>query len=127
MNVSIKVIPHSEQRYETCGDWQWKGDTLEITVSALGNWKYEMAVALHELIEVLLCKHSGITQKSADAFDIAYEKDRLRGKYTADQEPGDDPDAPYSLQHSFATGIERMFIFAVGASWGSYNSAITSL
>src|ERR1700730_8034346 len=51
MKGIIETVPHQKQRYETVGDWQWDGDTLKISVSDLGNWKYEMAIAYHELRE----------------------------------------------------------------------------
>lgn len=134
MKVSIEVIPHKMQRYETAGDWWWeavakdhKEHVLNIRISFLGDWRYEMAIALHELVEVLVCKAKGISQKAVDTFDAQYERDRARGKYSAEQEPGDDPDSPYHLEHSVATAVERIFIFAVGASWKEYDAAVMSL
>lgn len=125
--IDIKVIPHEKQRYETVGDWFYNAGVLCIRVSAMDNWKYEMAIAIHELVEVLLCKTAGVSQKICDDFDIKYEADRGRGKHTSDQEPGDDPDAPYALQHSFATAIERIFIAGVGESWAAYSSKVASM
>ena len=65
MNVCIKIIPHKEQRHPTVGDWFFdvNGD-LFIRVSKMSDWRYEMCVAAHELIEVLICKHDGVSQKS---------------------------------------------------------------
>ena len=125
--IEIKVIPHDKQRYETVGDWFYNDSILCIRVSDMGNWKYEMAVALHELIEVLICKSKGITQKACDDFDMKYEDDRAIGKYTSDQEPGDDPHSPYHMEHSLATAVERMFIFSVGESWAAYNAKVSSM
>ena len=45
MKVTIEVIPNENQRYPTVGDWQWDGDNLTISVSAIGDWRYEMLVA----------------------------------------------------------------------------------
>jgi hypothetical protein len=118
MNVNIKVIPHRRQRYDTCGDWFYKNDTLFIRVSALGDWRMEMAVAVHELVECLICRFKGISQEVVDAFDQAYD---------GDGEPGDSYSAPYHHQHCIATGIERIVIAALGVSWKMYEARINAL
>ena len=125
MNVTIKVIAHDKQRYSTCGDWIYdeQGD-LWILVSRLGNWRYEMLIALHELVEVLACRHYRISQKRVDAFDIAFEKRRQAGNT---DEPGDDDKAPYRIQHLLATGIEKIIAALLGVSWKKYANAIESL
>ena len=64
MNITIKTIQHSKQRYDTCGDWWFdKKGNLQIRVSDMDNWKYEYLVGDHEVREALLCKDRGITQK----------------------------------------------------------------
>ena len=70
--IFIETIPHSKQRYETCGDWWWDddGETLQIRVSDTGDWRYNAAVAIHELTEVLLCRDHGVSQEAADGFDM---------------------------------------------------------
>lgn len=128
MNIIIKTILHNEQRYPTCGDW-WldkKGD-LQIRVSSLGDPYMEYLVASHELREFMVCKRRGITQKQVDAFDIQYEKDRARGKYTLDQEPGNDPDAPYTRPHRYATAVEMIDAEILGVDWPDYNNKVMSL
>jgi len=68
--------------------------------------RYELLVALHELVEALLCQQSGVSQERVDAFDKAYEAKRpLADK---DSEPGDDPAAPYNRQHVIASVTERL-------------------
>jgi hypothetical protein len=122
VNIKIKTIPHSEQRYETVGDW-WFDDAgdLQIRVSDLHNWKYEALVAFHELAEVLLCKDRGITTEMVDEFDKDYEARRKPGD---DSEPGDDPKAPYRREHCFATGVERLLAAALDVSWSEYADAV---
>ena len=44
-----------------------------------------------------------------------------------DDEPGDDPTAPYHREHCFATAVERMLIAALGVSWADYDQAVESL
>lgn len=99
-------------------------EVLHIKVSELGDWRYNALIAVHELVEVLKCKHDGVTQEQVDAFDIAYEKNRPEA---VDSEPGDSPDAPYRQQHCLATGIERIMAAALGVDWDSYDRAILAL
>jgi len=125
MNVSIKVIPHKDQRYETCGDWFYdKSGGLQIRISKMSDWRFEMCIAVHELVEVLLCKHDGVTQKQVDRFDMNFEKNRKPGNT---DEPGDSDKAPYRVQHGIASGIERVLGTILGISWNAYESEINSL
>ena len=125
MNVVIHTIPHEQQRYPTVGDWLWQpnGD-LTIKVSELGDWRMEMLVAIHELVEVLKCRHDGIMQSDVDRFDMEFEKNR---KPDDDSEPGDSPLAPYKKQHCLATGIERIMASELGLDWKEYDDKIMSL
>jgi hypothetical protein len=116
-HIKITVIPHALQRYETVGDWQIAGDTLNIDVSDLGDWRYNMMVGIHEAVEAVLCHANGITQARVDAFDIAFEKAR---PLLCIDEPGDDARAPYYKQHQLATGVERMLGAEMGVSWHEY-------
>lgn len=125
MNVNIQVIPHDQQRYETCGDWFFDTDgTLQIRVSKLSDWRREMLIAVHELAEVLMCKNDGISAESVDRFDMDFEKDRHPDD---DSEPGDSPDAPYVNQHCIATGIERILAAELGVNWRNYENELGDL
>lgn len=126
MRITIETIPHSSQRYPTCGDWQWEddGDSLTIKVSKLTDWRREALIAVHELIEVLMCRNDGVSQRSVEDFDMAYEKTRPEHD---NSEPGDSPDAPYRRQHFVATNIERQLADALGVKWHEYESEIYSL
>lgn len=124
MNVTIKIIPHAEQRYPTCGDWFYDGDNLEIRVSKMSDWRYELLVVVHELVEVVLCEHAGVTQQVVDQFDMDYEKNRPPGD---NSEPGDDPKAPYRYEHCIASGIERVLAAVLGVTWRDYEMEIDNL
>jgi len=120
ISISIETIPHGQQRYETCGDWWIAPDAKwQIRVSKMNNWKYEMLVAIHELVEMALCYVKDIPADVIDEFDIHYEGDQI--------EPGDDPGAPYHMQHYVATGVERIMAALLGVKWADYESAINSL
>src|SRR6266403_2512350 len=115
MRIVIETIPHEKQRYPTVGDWFFdeKGDLI-IWVSELGDWRYEALISVHELVEVLLYKQKGVSQADVDQFDIQYEKLRQEGDVL---EPGDDPKAPYKVQHCIATGVERILAAELGVDW----------
>jgi hypothetical protein len=125
LSIEIKTIPHSQQRYETVGDWFYTPNgAWHFHVSDLDDWRMEIAVAVHELIECMLCRFEGITQVEVDDFDMAYETQRAPDNY---DEPGDDPRAPYHKQHCIATGIERIVVCMLGLSWKEYDDKINML
>lgn len=125
MNITIEIIPHEKQRYPTVGDWQYdKNGNLKILVSKMHDERFEMLVAVHELIEVLMCRHDGVSQELVDGFDMEFEKNR---KPDGDSEPGDDPAAPYHFQHSLATGIERILAVQLSVPWEDYAKAVEAL
>ena len=118
MNVRIFVISHDQQRYNTVGDWYFEGEDLVIRVSKMENWRSEMLVALHKLVEVLLCKNDGVSQESADKFDTSHiESD----------EPGDEIDAPYRDQHCFAMAVERMVCAAMKMPWKEHDATVMKI
>lgn len=129
MRIEIETIDHAEQRYPTVGDWFYRDEkilnpkgtsteeVLHIKVSKLGNWRYEALIAVHELVEVILCQHAGISQAAVDKFDIAFEKTRPEGN---EDEPGDATEAPYRKQHCLATAVERMLAAELDVAWYEY-------
>lgn len=125
MNILIKTIPHEMQRYETVGDWVFDGEgNITIFVSDMGDWKKEMLVAFHEIVEVLICKKRGITQEIVDDFDMKFEQNRKFGDLS---EPGDSPEAPYRREHFFATNVERLLSAELGVNWSLYDQTINEL
>ncbi len=112
--ISIRAIRHDEHRYETAGDWYDAPDgTLAIRVSDLGDPRFTTLLAIHELVEALLCRFRGIPVEAVDAWDQAY----------ADGEPGDDPRAPYHREHRFAELVERLLAHELGVDWAEYEAA----
>jgi len=125
MNVAIQTVDHEDQRYDTVGDWRFADDgSLKITVSQLGDARYNALVAVHELVEALLCQHDGVDQDEVDAFDVAFEAARQEGNV---DEPGMDPHAPYHFQHRIADGIERLLAVELEVDWSHYERAVNSL
>lgn len=125
MKIIIETIPHEAHRYTTVGDWYYDSDgVLNIKVSKLSDWRREMLIAVHELVEVLTCKNDGVTQEVVDKFDTVFEANRKEGN---EDEPGDDPSAPYVNQHCLATGIERILAQQWGVKWNEYADELESL
>lgn len=120
--INVQFVPHQEQRYNTVGDW-WldKSDVLQIRVSALSHVSYMVAIAVHEIIEAVLCLGAGIREADVDQFDKDWELGDNQG------EPGDSKQAPYHLQHGFATAAERLIIAASGGSWEEYDNETEDL
>lgn len=125
MKIQIETIPHRSQRYPTVGDWWWEKDgTLQIRVSSMSDWRYEVLVAVHELVEVLLCKKDRVSKERVDTFDMAFEKARKRGNI---DEPGDDIRSPYRRQHGVASGVERILGALLGVDWNRYADEVEGL
>lgn len=132
--VKIEVVNPKEMRYRTVGDWYFVKEpnsphietggrwihnelngALNIRVADTGNWLYNMLVAVHELIEVLLCQVAGITEKRVDAFDLAHQHD---------EDPGTHPQSPYHYEHLTAMGMEMILAAKTGVKWRVYEQAL---
>jgi hypothetical protein len=131
--IEVDIVPHSTQRYDTPGDWQFIGAgqdwRLRVSVSNLSETKpyvghpwYEVALALHEVIEALLCRAQGVTEEAVDLWDK-----QSVWKTHGFSEPGEDPECPYYKQHMFAEAFERLFISQLGLSWREYSERLTQL
>jgi hypothetical protein len=133
LNITIATIPHAEQRYPTVGDWivepTPKGLNVHIRVSKLRDWRRELLVAIHELVEVSQLAAWSVkpldqVQREVDDFDRAYEAKRPEGDTS---EPGDHPEAPYRYEHFFATNVERLLCQGLGVDWADYDREVESL
>lgn len=122
MNITIKIIPESEQRKGVSGaDWQFdKNGDLQVRVSPLSDWRREILLGLHEAIEAVCCKHLGVSQEAVDKFDTEYDKN-----HSSDLNGGDDPLAPYHRPHGLATACERVLAFALDVQWGEYDEELS--
>jgi hypothetical protein len=119
LNILIQTIGHGAHRAgigDTVGDWVWTDEhNLLIRVSDLGDWRYQALVAVHELVEALLCREHGISTETVDAWDNAYD---------GDGEPGDDQRCPYRNEHRSATTIEMLLAHELDVQWQTYEEAI---
>ena len=107
----IKIVFDVEkQRYDTVGDYEETNDEIIIKILKLST-AAQVAVAIHELVEVILCKLTGIDLQAIDKFDIEYEDARSKNikapcGCVIQAEPGNDIHAPYYKQHQIATKFE---------------------
>ena len=115
--IRIKIIPHSSQKYNTCGDfWKTKNGNWEMRISKM-NPAYEEAVIEHELHEMVRTAMDGVNWKDIDRFDTV-DVFKLDPKNADD--PGFSKFASYHLQHMEADKIERYVIKKHGKIWKEY-------
>lgn len=115
MRITIETIPQKDQRYDTIGDWQFLGDDLIIKISSMDHYWSELLVGIHELIEAVLCKAFGISDREVDGFDMSHPEL---------EDPGGNENAPYHMQHVFAEIIERLVCAEMGIEWNEYESVL---
>lgn len=122
----IWTIPHSEQRYDTCRDyWVDEKGVQQVRISELNDWRYEVLIAVHEIVELSLGRHRGIDENEITKFDINFEEAKARGECFG--EPGDHVHAQYRKEHFFATNIERLFAAELGVNWFEYEKFVDEL
>ena len=117
LNVEIQTIPHEQQEYNTVGFHREGVNKNIIRVSDLNNWKYEILIAIHELVEQSLCLAHGMKAKDVIDFDENFEKNRTS---EAPLEPGDNLSAPYHKEHVTATFFEKEMAKALDIDWEDY-------
>ncbi len=116
-SVNVLTIPHNLQRYDTLGDWFTENGVLHIHVSRLRDWRSELAIAVHELIEAVMCDQAGITAEMVDEFDFEFVWRQESGEIPPEAEPGAAPGCPYASQHAVATEVERLLVELLGLKW----------
>jgi hypothetical protein len=113
----INCIPHTMQRYDTCGDWYSSSGVNHINVSQMDADK-EMETILHELFEKHLCDKDGITAKMVDDWDFSHPEL---------EEPGSHKDCPYREQHLKAMKIGKLAVKLMGYDLKEYDKDYTEL
>jgi len=122
MKIRIETIPHHAQRYDTPGDWVFtpSGD-LVVWISELADQRMEFLLSIHETIEAILCRQSGISPEMVDDWDRKWTP---HGSYL---EPGADPMAPYHIQHFATETLERQLAAYMQVDWEEYGRKIAAL
>lgn len=126
MKIIIQTIPHSQHRYPTVGDyWIDAEGVLQVRISKELRHDSQIAVILHELVELALVMHRGIDLHQIDEFDRQHEIARAAGEVNG--EPGDAPGSPYRQEHRFAENVERLFIQELGIPWDEHEKDVDRL
>jgi len=124
--MHIETIPHEMQRYPTVGDyWLDEAGVEQIRVSEMMDWRYEVLVAVHEIVEMALTRHRGIAEQDITEFDIKFEQDKEKGLIGG--EAGDNVNAPYRKEHFFATNLERLLAGELDVNWFEYDRYVDAL
>lgn len=126
--INVRVISHEHHRYDTLGDWWFRTyydfldeqtwEVLEVRVSDMADERSTQAVALHEITEALLCRAHGVPEYAVMDYDL---------KCDPSLEPGEQPDAPYFMEHASAEVVEREFVKDSGLGWHQYEKDIATL
>lgn len=127
MRISGESVPMSEIRCQQVGDWTYGDDVIDVKSAKLSDWRHELLVQVHELVEAALCKHRGITDEEVTAFDELFERERAAGQHTPEQENGDDVRTVYHREHMMATLVERLLAMELGVVWDKYEAEIEAL
>jgi hypothetical protein len=124
--MHIETIPHEHQRYPTVGDyWLDENGIEQIRVSEMMDWRYEVLVAIHEIVEMALTRQRDVAEQVITEFDIKFEHDKEKGLVSG--EAGDNVNAPYRKEHFFATNLERLFAAELGVDWFEYDRYVDAL
>lgn len=141
--IKVEVITHSEHRYPTVGDWQFintvhstiddKGtvtdedntiesievdEVLTVRVSKMSDRRYEYLVAIHEIVEALLCKYNGVSEESVDDWDM---------NHLDSGDPANESGCPYWPHHFLAQSIEYNLAVKIETDWEKYCDEVDSL
>ena len=122
--IQVHIIKHEDQRYPTVGDWVFGEDTpakmhnLLISVSQTGRQEYNDLVAVHEIIEAILCRANGVSDEEVTNWDT---------DHIDHPDPGSIPGCPYYREHLFATIIEKMLASELAVNWDHYEETLEKL
>lgn len=124
MNIRIRSVPPHFIRAEQCGDWNYDSESIQVFVRNDIPPDSQFAVAIHEAVEAWRCRRDRITDDAVVEFDQQYEQERKEGKHKEDDEPGDDPRAPYREQHQAATHVEMAVCAGLGITWKEHSLSV---
>lgn len=114
--IRIQFIKPEEHREPGlyADDYWWNGNILEVRITKLKPFIYSLFLLVHALIEIIGVLIDGIKFEEIEKWD----------RKCKDEEQGDNPKAPYHVQHKFATQIEMTCVGWFGKLWTKYNQAI---
>ena len=113
--VNIITIPRNEQRYRTVGDWEFNSGELNIKVSKSDSKETDYLIAIHEMIEAILCQYNGVLSTEVDSWDMSHLNH---------PDPGSIPGCPYYREHMVATMIERLMAAELQVDWDEHEEIL---
>jgi hypothetical protein len=117
--INVEIVPHDCQRYDTAGDWEWESDgSLTINVSRLAERRHMFLLAVHEIIEAIICKMHGISSEEVTKWDL---------EHIDDPDPGSIIGCPYRLEHHTALLVEAIMAGELAVDWDDYEIALRGL
>lgn len=114
MKLNIRTVPQCEHRFTTIGDWWERDGTLEVRISYLPDWRWQIGVLVHELVEWIYCKRRGITSDECDRFDRFYEEQYRSKVIPVEKEAGYDKRCPYHRGHVWGDRIAWLVEWLLG-------------
>jgi hypothetical protein len=113
--IIIEHKPFSKMRYSTVGDWYDKEGNIHIDTILTDDWRVNISIAIHNLIEKFLCDNSNVKGEDVDKYAMNHH---------LEDDPGLNPDAPHHDQHMLADRIERLIHTELGLSRKKYEYKI---
>ena len=118
MNITTKIVPLSEQRYVTLGDYYVDNEELKFVITETGSDVYNKLVLIHELIEELMTSYRGIKEEDILKWDLQNDDSN---------DPGREEGCPYKQEHIFAEMVERMICCQLGIDWEMYENYLENV
>lgn len=124
--IRVRLFDPFNMRYPTCGDWLYDAESniLEVRVARMPDWRSELAIAIHEAIEAVMCLDKEVSEVEVTEFDLLFEKERGEDQQSEFAEAGDDPRAPYKAQHAAATAVERIVCDKLQIKWEDHEKNV---
>jgi hypothetical protein len=113
--IIIESKPFAQMRYPTTGDWYEKNNNIHVDTILTDDWRVNISIAIHNIIEKFLCDAVNIKGEDVDAYSKAHH---------LEDDPGLNPDAPHHDQHMLADKIERIIHTELGLSRKKYEYKI---
>jgi hypothetical protein len=121
--IEINFLEPKAMRYITLGDYYDKDDIYRIDIVKQIDDRYNLLILFHEIVEAILCEYRGIKEKDIMNFDLEWNKRLLKGEILED-EPGNQPGAPYYKEHRTAENFERLLAMELGCDWSKYEKEL---
>ena len=108
--IEINIKSYKDMRYETEGDYYFKGNKLVLDISKMDNPLTELMIIIHELWEWYRITQKGIKINDIDKFD----------KTCGLEDPGLSLFAPYHIEHLESIELEKLMCKMARIKYSDY-------